>query len=69
MRTIKCHAKFEFFIFSGKVNFQKIKAVPEGSKGIRILKNKYHADNEWWDIVIFDDGTKGFVASSSLKIR
>ena len=49
--------------------YEKIKAVPEGSKGIRILKNKYHADNEWWDIVIFDDGTKGFVASSSLKIR
>lgn len=49
--------------------YEKIKAVPEGSKGIRILKNKYHADDEWWDIVIFDDGTKGFVASSSLKIR
>ena len=49
--------------------YEKIKAVPEGSKGIRILKNKYHADKEWWDIVIFDDGTKGFVASSSLKIR
>lgn len=49
--------------------YEKIKAVPEGSTGIRILKNKYHANDEWWDIVIFDDGTKGFVASSSLKIR
>ena len=49
--------------------YEKIRAVVEGAKGVRILKNKYKADGETWDIVIFDDGTKGFVAASSLKLR
>lgn len=49
-------------------SYSKIKAVSEGATGIRILKNQYKADGETWDIVIFDDGTKGFVAASSLKV-
>ncbi len=38
-----------------------------GTKGTRILKNTYYYDGYWWDLVIFDDGTKGFVASNYLK--
>ena len=45
-----------------------LKAVVEGSTGIRIMKNVYYADGHSWDIVIFDDGTRGFVATDYLKV-
>ena len=45
-----------------------LKAVEEGSKGTRIMKNVYKADGHLWDIVIFDDGTRGFVATDYLKV-
>ncbi len=45
-----------------------LKAVVEGSTGTRIMKNVYYADGHSWDIVIFDDGTRGFVATDYLKV-
>ena len=45
-----------------------LKAVVEGSTGIRIMKNVYYADGHSWDIVIFDDGTRGFVATDYIRI-
>ena len=45
-----------------------LKAVVEGSKGTRIMKDVYYADGHSWDIVIFDDGTRGFVATDYLKV-
>ena len=45
-----------------------LKAVVEGSTGIRIMKDVYYADGHSWDIVIFDDGTRGFVATDYLKV-
>ena len=38
-----------------------------GTKGIRILKDIYYEDGYIWDLVILDDGTKGFIASQYLK--
>ena len=45
-----------------------IRAVQEGSIGTRIIKNLYYADGHWWDIVIFNDGTRGFVATDYIKV-
>ena len=45
-----------------------IKSEPEGSTGIRIMKNVYSADGHSWDIVIFDDGTRGFVATDYIRV-
>ena len=39
-----------------------------GTTGTRILKDSYFADGYTWDLVILDDGTKGFVASQYLRI-
>ena len=39
-----------------------------GTTGTRILKDAYTADGYIWDLVILDDGTKGFIASKYLKI-
>lgn len=39
-----------------------------GTTGTRILKDAYFADGYTWDLVILDDGTKGFVASRYLRI-
>lgn len=36
--------------------------------GTRILKGVYTANGYTWDLVILDDGTKGFVASNYLRI-
>ena len=46
-----------------------IRAVEEGSTGTRIMKNVYYADGHSWDIVIFDDGTRGFVATDYIKVK
>ena len=40
----------------------------DGTTGTRILKDTYSADGYTWDLVILDDGTKGFVASKYLRI-
>ena len=40
----------------------------DGTTGTRILKDAYFADGYTWDLVILDDGTKGFVASRYLRI-
>ena len=47
-------------------DYDIIKAIPEESEGIRILKGKYFANGYYWDEVIFNDGTKGFVATNYL---
>ena len=39
-----------------------------GTTGTRILKDAYFADGFTWDLVILDDGTKGFIASNYLRI-
>ena len=39
-----------------------------GTTGTRILKNTYYYSGYWWDLVIFDNGTKGFVASNYLRL-
>ena len=40
----------------------------DGTTGTRILKDVYFDDEYTWDLVILDDGTKGFVASKYLRI-
>lgn len=40
----------------------------DGTTGTRILKDAYFADGYTWDLVILDDGTKGFIASRYLRI-
>lgn len=47
-------------------SYEIIKAVKEGSQGTRIVTNRYNYDGYWWDEVIFEDGTKGFVATNYL---
>ena len=39
-----------------------------GTAGTRILKDAYFSDGYTWDLVILDDGTKGFIASNYLRI-
>ncbi|OLA93417.1 MAG: hypothetical protein BHW64_06825 [Candidatus Melainabacteria bacterium LEY3_CP_29_8] len=46
------------------LNDESIKQVRNGTTGVRILKDTYYADGFCWDLVILDDGTKGFVALS-----
>ena len=36
--------------------------------GTRLIKGIWNADGYWWDLVLFDDGTKGFVATNWLKV-
>ncbi len=48
-------------------SFDIILSASDGTKGTRILTGKYYYDNFWWDEVVFDDGTKGFVVSDYLK--
>lgn len=48
-------------------SFEIIKAIADGKTGTRILTGKYNYNGYWWDEVIFDDGTKGFVATNYLK--
>ena len=39
-----------------------------GTTGTRILKDVYFDDEYTWDLVILDNGTKGFIASKYLRI-
>ena len=39
----------------------------DGTKGTRIVTNRYYFDGYWWDEIIFDNGSKGFVATNYLK--
>ena len=48
--------------------YESLKLVKNGTRGVRILKDTYYADGYCWDLVILDDGTKGFIASQYLKI-
>ena len=48
------------------IRYKVIKAVIDNTTGTRIVTNKYYSDGLWWDEVIFDDGTRGFVASNYL---
>ena len=47
-------------------SYDVIRSVGDGTKGTRIMTNKYNYEGYSWDIVIFDDGTKGFVATNYL---
>ena len=49
-------------------SYESIKQVRNGTTGVRILKDTYYADGFCWDLVILDDGTKGFVASKYLTV-
>ena len=45
-----------------------IKAVGNRTTGTRLIKGIWNADGYWWDLVLLDDGTKGFVATNWLKV-
>ena len=45
-----------------------IKAVGNGTEGTRLIKGIWNEDGYSWDIVLFDDGTKGFVVTNWLKV-
>ena len=49
-------------------NYTSLGMFRNGTTGTRILKDAYYVDGYTWDLVILDDGTKGFVASNYLKI-
>ena len=49
-------------------NYTSLGTFKNGTKGTRILKDAYTADGYTWDLVILDDGTKGFVASKYLRV-
>lgn len=49
-------------------NTSILASLKNGTTGTRIIKDSYYYDNHWWDLVIFDNGTKGFVASDYLRI-
>ena len=44
-----------------------IRALPDQTKGTRVLTGKYYNNGYWWDKVYFDDGTVGFVATNFLR--
>ena len=48
-------------------NTTTIASFRNGMTGTRILKDYYYFDGYWWNLVIFDDGTKGFVVSNYLR--
>ncbi len=48
-------------------SYGKIKSVADGTTGTRIVTGKYNSDGLWWDEVIFDEGTRGFVATNYLQ--
>ena len=48
-------------------DYSIVRAVPNGYRGVRIETGKDYNNNYWWDKVIFDDGTFGYVASIYLK--
>ena len=45
-----------------------IRAIGNGTTGTRLIKGIWNSDGYSWDIVLFDDGTKGFVATNWLKV-
>ena len=45
-----------------------IQAVGNKTRGTRLIKGIWNADGYWWDLVLFDDGTKGFVVTNWLKV-
>ena len=49
-------------------DFASLGTFRDGTTGTRILKGVYTANGYTWDLVILDDGTKGFVASNYLRI-
>ena len=48
-------------------SYSKIRSVSEGTTGTRIVTGKNFSDDLWWDEVVFDDGTRGFVATKYLQ--
>ena len=48
-------------------SYSKIRSVSEGATGTRIVTGKNFSDDLWWDEVVFDDGTRGFVATKYLQ--
>lgn len=49
-------------------SFDVLINLADGTKGTRIVTDRYYYDGFWWDEVIFDDGTKGFAATNYLQI-
>ncbi len=49
------------------VNFTSLGTFIDGTSGTRILKGAYTADGHTWDLVILDNGIKGFVATQYLR--
>ena len=45
-----------------------LNAISQDTIGTRINTGTYYLDGYWWDEVIFDDGSKGFVATNYLEI-
>ena len=73
--VINCNERVEIST-SGSVNirigpgqsYTSLGMYRNGTKGVRILKDTYYADGYTWDLVILDDGIKGFIASKYLRI-
>ena len=48
-------------------SYAKIRSASDGTTGTRIVTGINFSDGLWWDEVIFDDGTRGFVVTNYLK--
>ena len=49
-------------------SFSSLGMFGNGTTGTRILKGAYNANGYTWDLVIFDNGVKGFVATNYLRL-
>ena len=49
-------------------SFSSLGMFANGTTGTRILKGEYNANGYTWDLVIFDNGVKGFVATNYLRL-
>ena len=49
-------------------SFSSLGVFGNGTTGTRILKGAYNANGYTWDLVIFDNGVKGFVATNYLRL-
>ena len=49
-------------------SFSSLGMFGNGTTGTRILKGVYQANGYTWDLVIFDNGVKGFVATNYLRL-
>ena len=49
-------------------SFSSLGMFNDGTTGTRILKGAYNANGYTWDLVIFDNGVKGFVATNYLRL-